>query len=129
MKQYIFIIFAGICLALAPSCTDATASAPTQNQKAANVSISEKSVYIVHADAEFILKFNQHCTYEINGAAPVTVPAQVFQMDGGEWIAGWNSDNYVRVNPQTGITNAYINGRTYVGICGHMAEDVAPPAN
>ena len=127
MKQYIFLIAAGLCLAFAPSCTDATAGSPIEKQTAANVSISEKSVWIVHRDAEFILKFDQHCTYEIDGAAPVTVPAQVFQMDGGEWIAGWDADKYVRVNPQTGITNAYINGRYYVGLCGHMVDDTTPP--
>lgn len=128
MKQCILTIAAGLFLAFAPSCINVSASSPVEKQTAANVSISEKSVYIVHADAEFILKFDQHCTYEFAGQNPITVPAQVFQMDGGEWVAGWNSDNYVRVNPQTGVTNAYINGRTYVGICGNMVEDTAPPA-
>lgn len=128
MKQYILTIAAGLFLAFTQSCVNVSASSPVEKQTAANVSISEKSIYIVHADAEFILKFDQHCTYEIDGAAPVTVPAQVFQMDGGEWVAGWNSDNYVRVNPITGITNAYIKGRTYVGICGNMVDNATPPA-
>ena len=127
MKQYILTIAAGLCLALSPSCTDATAGSPVEKANAPNVSTSEKSVWIVHADAEFILKFDQHLTYEIDGQPPITVPAQVFQMDGGEWIAGWDSDNYVRVNPQTGITNAYINGRYYVGLCGHMVDEATPP--
>ena len=127
MKQYISIIAAGLCLAFTPSCVNVSASAPVEKATAANVSASEKSIYIVHRDAEFILKFDQHLTYERDGAAPVTVPAQVFQMDGGEWVAGWNSDNYVRVNPATGITNAYINGRTYIGLCGNMADDTTSP--
>lgn len=127
MKQYIFLIAAGLCLAFAPSCVNVSASAPVEKANAANVSTSEKSIYIVHRDAEFILKFDQHLTYELDGAAPVTVPAQVFQMDGGEWVAGWDADNYVRVNPATGITNAYINGRTYVGLCGNMVEDATSP--
>jgi len=128
MKQYILAIAAGLCLALTPSCVNVSASSPVEKANATNVSTSEKSIYIVHRDAEFILKFDQHLTYELDGAAPVTVPAQVFQMDGGEWVAGWNADNYVRVNPATGITNAYINGRTYIGICGNMVEDTTPPA-
>ncbi len=127
MKHIFITITAGIILAFTPSCGDVSASAPVEKANAANVSTSEKSIYIVHADAEFILKFDQHITYEIDGAAPVTVPAQVFQMDGGEWVAGWDADNYVRVNPATGITNAYINGRTYVGICGNMADDTTSP--
>lgn len=126
--EHIFItITAGIILAFAQSCVNVSASAPVEKANAANVSVSGKSIYIVHRDAEFILKFDQHLTYEIDGQPPVTVPAQVFQMDGGEWVAGWDADNYVRVNPTTGITNAYINGRTYVGICGNM-EDANLPA-
>ena len=127
MKQYIFTIVAGLCLALTQSCVNVSASSPIEKPNAPNVSQSPKSIYIVHSDAEFILKFDQHVTYELDGAAPVTVPAQVFQMDGGEWVAGWESDNYVRVNPQTGITNAYINGRIYVGICGNMVDNATTP--
>ncbi len=128
MKQYISFAAGLLCLAFTPSCVNVSASSPVEKATAANVSVSEKSIYIVHRDAEFILKFDQHLTYEIDGAAPVTVLAQVFQMDGGEWVAGWDADNYVRVNPATGITNAYINGRTYVGICGNMVEDAYLPA-
>lgn len=128
MKQYISTLAAGLFLAIASSCVNVSASSPVERPQAPNVSISDKSVWIAHADAEFILKFDQHVTYEFAGASPVTVPAQVFQMDGGEWVAGWDADNYVRVNPATGITNAYINGRTYIGLCGQMVNDTAPPA-
>ena len=122
------IIFGALCLALAQACVNVSASSPVEKPNAPNVSVSEKSVWIAHADAEFILRFDQHCTYEFAGQTPITVPAQVFQMDGGEWIAGWEADNYVRVNPATGITNAQINGRTYIGLCGHMVDDITPPA-
>lgn len=128
MKRITIFIAALLCLALTQSCTNATASSPIEKPNAPNVSVSPKSVYIVHRDAEFILKFDQHVTYEFAGQQPITVPAQVFQMDGGEWVAGWEADNYVRVNPATGITNAQINGRTYIGLCGHMVDDITPPA-
>ncbi len=129
MKHIAFLFAAVLCMAFNYSCTSATASAPVERPTAPNVSISEKSIYIVHADAEFILRFDQRVTYEVNGAEPVTVPAQVFMMDGGEWVAGWNGDNYVRVNTTSGITNAYIGGKLYIGICGYMTEEAQTPRN
>ena len=129
MKQIFLSIAAVLCMAFAQSCTTAAASAPVERAIAPiertiapNVSISDKSIYIVHADAEFILRFDQRVTYEMNGAEPVTMPAQVFMMNGGEWVATWNVDNYVRVNTTSGITNAYIAGQLYIGICGYMTD-------
>ena len=126
MKKALFLV---ACLAIAQSCTSVSASSPVERSTAPNVSVSDKSVYIVHADAEFILRFDQRVTYEVNGAQPVTVPADVFMMNEGEWVATWDGDNYVRINTASGITNAYISGQLYIGICGYMTEDVTPPRN
>lgn len=115
MKQ--IIIFGALCLTIAQACVNVSASSPVEKQTAANVSISEKSVWIAHADAEFILRFDQHATYEFAGDKPYTFPANVYQVEPGVWFAEWGT-NWIKIFTQTGITNAYINGETYIGICG-----------
>lgn len=120
MKQYIFLIAAGLCLALAPSCVN------VQAETAPNVSKTKKGVTILHETAEFTAYYDQHLVYQVDGNPPVMVFADVFRQDGC-LIAQMSASDYVRIDPATGCTNARINGKVYI-LNGGMVADAPQPS-
>jgi hypothetical protein len=119
-----------LCLAFAQACTNASASSPIETPTAPNVSIAPGSLWIVHPTAEFILKLDGELYYETEGQPGKTVAADVFRQD-GQWIAvnpiGTEPTLHVIVSPQTGTTNAYIDGRVLFLISGDAADGALSP--
>lgn len=130
MKQIFLSIAAVLCMALAHACTNVSASSPIEAQTAPNVSVAPGSLWIVHPTAEFILKLDGHLYYEIEGQPGKTIAADVFRQD-GQWVAvnqqGTEPAFHVIVYPQTGTTNAYIDGQVLFLISGDAADGALPP--
>ena len=87
----------------------AAAPALAQLKIASNISIGSESVYAYYRNAEFILKYCGGVYIELDGNIR-TVPAKVFQLEPGVWVAEIEGGQYVKVFAESGNTNTDLDG-------------------
>lgn len=98
------------------ACSDdeTTAVAPTI-KPAPNITVGTKSVYAFYENAEFILNYSGQVFIEKDGKQNEPIPAKVFQLEEGVWLAEIAGGQYIKVFTKTGTTNVDLDGefRTY----------------
>lgn len=95
----------------APSFYDAPArEMETAPATARNISIGTKSLYAYYDNAEFILSYCGEVFIEASGQDGKTVPADVYQIEPGVWIAEIPGGQYVKVFSESGNTNTDLDG-------------------
>lgn len=77
---------------------------------ASNISVGTESVYAYYDNAEFVLKYCGEVYIEINGNPRVPIPAKVFQLEPGTWVAEIQGGQYVKVFAKSGTTNMDVDG-------------------
>lgn len=77
---------------------------------ASNIRVGTESVYAYYNEAEFILKYCGEVYIEINGNPRVPIPAKVFQLEPGTWVAEIQGGQYVKVFAKSGTTNVDVDG-------------------
>jgi hypothetical protein len=89
---------------------DAPLAAPAAIKPASNVVIGTKSVYAFYADAEFILQYGGKVFIERGGKQGEPIPAKVFQLEPGVWVAEIEGGQYIKVFAESGNTNIDLDG-------------------
>ncbi len=84
---------------------------PERPRTASNVVVGPQSVWVSHADAEFVLAYCGEVTIEMNGQQNEPVEASVFQLEPGVWVAEIDGGQYVKVFAETGTTNIDVDGQ------------------
>ena len=84
--------------------------APPKIKPASNITIGTKSVYAYYDNAEFILNYSGQVFIEKDGKQNEPIPAKVFQLEEGVWLAEIAGGQYIKVFAKTGTTNADLDG-------------------
>lgn len=87
------------------------APAPLAIKAARNIAIGTESVYAYYDNAEFILKYCGEVYIELDGKPRENIPAKVFQLEPGVWVAEIDGGQYVKVFAETGTTNIDVDGQ------------------
>lgn len=90
--------------------TEAPQDSVPKVKTASNISVGTESVYAYYNEAEFILKYCGEVYIEINGNPRVPIPAKVFQIEPGTWVAEIQGGQYVKVFSKSGTTNMDVDG-------------------
>lgn len=90
--------------------TEAPQDSVPKIKTASNISVGTESVYAYYNEAEFILKYCGEVYIEINGNPRVPIPAKVFQLEPGTWVAEIQGGQYVKVYSKSGTTNMDVDG-------------------
>ncbi|HRI62090.1 MAG TPA: hypothetical protein PK228_20260 [Saprospiraceae bacterium] len=77
---------------------------------ASNITIGAQSVYAFYADAEFILQYGGKVFIERGGKQGEPIPAKVFQLEPGVWVAEIEGGQYIKVFAESGNTNIDLDG-------------------
>ena len=91
--------------------TEAPQDSVPKIKTASNIRVGTESVYAYYNDAEFILKYCGEVYIEINGHQRVPIPAKVFQLEPGTWVAEIQGGQYVKVFAKSGNTNIDVDGQ------------------
>jgi len=90
--------------------TEAAQDSVPKIKTASNIRVGTESVYAYYNEAEFILKYCGEVYIEINGNPCVPIPAKVFQLEPGTWVAEIAGGQYVKVFSKSGTTNMDVDG-------------------
>jgi len=77
---------------------------------ASNITVGTQSVYAFYQDAEFILQYGGKVFIERGGKQGEPIPAKVFQLERGVWIAEIEGGQYIKVFAESGNTNIDLDG-------------------